>query len=200
MTGTTIAPLPPADLGQRNLALEIFSTGTELHRFHAARFGPTFFDKSRDGRFNAPDASYGTLYVACHRRGAFAESLLRDVGTTSLSENMVMTKAYVSFQLLRQLRAVRVTGNGLHAIGATAAVNSVGSYDIPQAWSKALHDHPSQPDAILYRSRHDDDQLCLAVFERASGAVAVTGSERHLLRTGWFLELLEDYGVGLSPT
>ncbi|WP_161142364.1 hypothetical protein [Propylenella binzhouense] len=33
--------------------------GEHLHRFHAARREPIFFDTTTTGRFNAPDASYG---------------------------------------------------------------------------------------------------------------------------------------------
>lgn len=200
MSGPTSIPQPPADLPRRRLVLEVLPAGASLHRFHAAAYGPIFFDTGLGSRFNAPDGTYGTLYSACDRRGAFAETFLRSVGSTSLSESFIENKAYASFSLLRPLRAVRMRGHGLSPVGATASVCSQPPpYDIPQAWSKALYDHPEQPDAILYGSRHDDDQLCLAIFDRAQDAILPQESENNLLGALWFYELLDVYGVSLSP-
>ncbi|AJD44517.1 RES domain-containing protein (plasmid) [Rhizobium gallicum bv. gallicum R602sp] len=51
--------------------------GTDLHRFYTAAYDPIYFDRSDLGRFNAPDGSYGVLYVAQEIPGAFAETFLR---------------------------------------------------------------------------------------------------------------------------
>ncbi|MER9056945.1 RES domain-containing protein [Mesorhizobium sp. M0910] len=54
--------------------------GQEVHRFYTAKWEPIFFDRSTEGRFNAPDASYGVLYAARKTNGAFAETFLRTPG------------------------------------------------------------------------------------------------------------------------
>ena len=73
-------PLPPADLERRQPELVELPAGELLHRFYTAKWEPIFFDTSTDGRFNAPDASYGVLYVAQEPGGAFAETFLRTPG------------------------------------------------------------------------------------------------------------------------
>lgn len=201
MIATGTAPMPPADLPSRSLPLEVFSAGRLLHRIHTAGFGPIYFDKTTKGRFNAPDCSYGVLYVACNAWGAVAESLLRNVGETSVSESFVTSKAYARLRLTRDLRAVQLRGPGQHTLGVTSAVSSVFPYDVPQAWSKALYDHLDQPDAIVYRSRHNDDELCLAIFDRAMDALEISqGVESDLLASAWFLDALDANQIGFSPT
>lgn len=37
---------------------------------------------ARDGRFNSPDATFGVMYLAEAREGAFAETFLREPGRT----------------------------------------------------------------------------------------------------------------------
>ena len=71
-------------------------------------------------------------------------------------------------------------------------------YDIPQSWSKAIAEHPTRPDGIAYHARHDDNELCYAIFDRASGCI---GEERRTINLDqdWFWRLAEQYGIGLSP-
>ncbi|CAH2403582.1 hypothetical protein [Mesorhizobium escarrei] len=63
-------PLPPADLDRRLPELVKLLAGKEVHRFYTAKWEPIFFDRSTEGRFNAPDASYGVLYAAKETNGA----------------------------------------------------------------------------------------------------------------------------------
>jgi hypothetical protein len=79
-------PLPPADLSRRDPQLLTLAKGYIVHRFYTARYDPIFFDRSRDGRLNAPDGSYGVLYVARGTEGAFAETFLRRPGLTLIDE------------------------------------------------------------------------------------------------------------------
>jgi hypothetical protein len=74
------APLPPADLSRREPQFLTLAKGRIVHRFYTARHDPIFFDKSQEGRLNAPDGSYGVLYVARSAEGAFAETFLRRPG------------------------------------------------------------------------------------------------------------------------
>lgn len=193
------APLPPADLDRRALELVGLSAGTILERFHAASHDPIFFDRSRDGRLNAPDGSYGVLYAADSLRGAFAETFLRTPGRTLLPLDLVYTKARARLRLVRELRLVRLSGIGLARAGATAEVTH-GSlpYDIPQAWSKALRAHPIKPDGIFYTSRHDDEAGCFALFDHLPSCVAVAEKITDL-DADWFWELAALYGVGMAP-
>ncbi len=190
-------PRPPPDLDRREPVIEVIPAGAVLHRFHNRQYSPFHFDHSPNARFNAGNGDFGIMYAAVERRGAFAETFLRNVGSTAISRVFVASKACSALPLRRPLRVVRLRGYGLAPIGATASICSSPTYDAPQEWSRALHAHPWRVDAILYGSRHDDEQLCLAVFDRAKDAFAEPVIEHNLLDRKWFLDLMELYGVGL---
>lgn len=199
MTLLLSAPTPPLDLHRRKLVIEEMPAGTQIHRFHTAAHPATFFDTTQGSRFNSPDGSYGVMYAALDRRGAFAETFLRNVGSTAISETLVESKACAEFTLANRVRAVRLRGYGLAPIGATASVCSCPGppYTLPQAWSAALYNHPDKPEAIFYGSRHDDEALCLAIFDRARDSLDFQISVTNLLDKAWFYELMDAYGVGL---
>ncbi|WP_281015650.1 RES domain-containing protein [Mesorhizobium sp. M00.F.Ca.ET.216.01.1.1] len=71
-------------------------------------------------------------------------------------------------------------------------------YDVPQAWSIALARHPIAADGIAYHARHDDAELCYALFDRSADAVAESTREVDLDQD-WFWRIAERYGVGLAP-
>lgn len=48
-----------------------------------------------------------------------------------------------------------------------------GDYDASQRWSRAMWDDVEQPDGILYRSRHYDSALCVALYDRAKDGLAI---------------------------
>jgi hypothetical protein len=193
------APLPPADLARRAPGEVQVAPGETLHRFYSAAFEPIFYDTSQRGRLNAPDGRYGVLYAAREPEGAFAETFLRNPGRTQIPTDLLQAKAYVRLRVLRPLTLVKLAGNGLARVGATAEVVHGGlPYDAPQAWSSALFDHPSGYDGIAYNARHDDERLCYALFERGPPAAEELDREADLDQN-WFWELAEPYGVGLPP-
>jgi hypothetical protein len=171
-----------------------------VHRFHRRGLAPEFYDRGTSGRFNASDGSFGVLYAAWTVRGAFAEAFLREPGRTVLLPALVETRSYASFQALRPLQVVRFYGRWMAPLGATADVtSSAPDYDAPQAWSAALFVHPSNVDGIAYYARHDNSELCIAMFDRAHGALAEVTREPDLDQS-WFWELAERYGLGAVPS
>ncbi|MHA6732387.1 RES family NAD+ phosphorylase [Devosia sp. A369] len=173
--------------------------GETFHRFYTAKWDPVFFDSSLDGRFNAPDASYGVLYAAKEVEGAFAETFLRNPGRTLIDEMLLRRKAYVRLSNSRELTLIRLAGPGLARLGATAEVAHSGlPYTVPQAWSLALLQHPIGADGIAYHARHDDTALCYALFDRS--VTAVVELDRVVdLDQEWFWTIADRYGVGLAP-
>ncbi len=193
------APLPPPDLALRDPVLVPLEAGEIVHRFFTAGFDPIYFDRSRDGRLNAPDGSYGVLYTAKEVRGAFAETFLRVPGRTLIPSDLLARKAYVQFRIVRPLVLIKLGGPGLARLGATAEVVHGGlPYDVPQAWSTALRNHPISANGIAYYARHDDEALCYALYDHGSTPVAAERRETEL-DADWFWELAEPYGVGLAP-
>lgn len=191
--------LPPPDIATRAPLLKTVRAGTSLHRFYTAAYEPIFYDRSLSGRFNAPDGSYGVLYAARSRAGAFAETFLREPGRTQIAADFLARKAYVRLKALANLALIDFTGPGLAILGATAEVPH-GSlpYDSPQAWSKALHDHPAGADGIAFHARHDDRELSYALFGRAEAKIGES-IRRKNLDTDWFWRLTERYRVGFLP-
>lgn len=191
-------PLPPADIDARQPLVQSVAAGTLLHRFHNAAYGPIFYDRADAGRLNAPHGSYGVLYAAQSVEGAFAEVFLRTPGQTSIGLDFLQTRAYVRLKAIRELKLVQLHGPGLSRLGATAEITHSGlPYTTAQEWSKALHSHPGNFDGIVYRSRHDDGEICAAIFDRASAAV--TEESRVLnLDVDWFWRLMEKYNLGVA--
>ncbi|TFF21868.1 RES domain-containing protein [Jiella endophytica] len=193
-------PLPPFDLTNRDPLVVGLAAGTIVYRFHTADRGPIFFDPSRLGRLNAPDGSYGVLYAAATRAGAFAETFLRNPGHTLLSSDFISRKALVEIRLTRDLRLFQLHGPGLARVGATAEITHGGlPYDAPQAWSAAIRSHPARFDGIAYTARHDDAEICYGLFDRAGNAIEAIGQTVDLRSADWFFDLLDRYGVGIAP-
>lgn len=161
--------MPPADLNARDLSLEEIPDGDTLFRMHRIALGAKFFGRTAAWRFDSPGRAFGTLYAARTAEIAFAETLLRGQRPI-VAESELHSRSFCEFKLLRAVRLAKLHGPSLIAIGATAAVTS-GGYDVSQAWAQALHDHPDQPDGILYRSARDNDRFALALFERAATAL-----------------------------
>jgi hypothetical protein len=192
-------PLPPADLHRRRPDLIELPAGEKLHRFYTARWEPIFFDTSTTGRFNAPDGSYGVLYAAKEPAGAFAETFLRTPGRTLIDLDLLQRKAYVRLTASKKLTFIRLAGPGLARLGATAEITHSGlPYDVAQAWSAALFGHPVAADGIAYHARHDDSELCYALFDRSADSIVEDAREADLDQD-WFWRIADHYRVGLAP-
>lgn len=63
------------------------------------------------------------------------------------------------------LKLVDLTGEGLTWLEADGRLLT-GSYEIAQQWTLFLFTHPSLPDGIYYRSRHDPSRFAVAVYSR----------------------------------
>ncbi len=61
--------------------------------------------------------------------------------------------------------------HGLVRLGADARLTT-GACEVSQSWSHAFWDHPSAPDGLLYRSRHDPSRMSAAIYDRAADAIA----------------------------
>jgi hypothetical protein len=71
---------------------------------------PIFFDRSQEGRLNAPDGSYGVLYIARGAEGAFAETFLRRPGLTLIDDGLLHRKAYVRLKVTSRLKLIKFAG------------------------------------------------------------------------------------------
>jgi len=195
-------PAPPADLHTRRLPLQKLPPDTPLWRVHDDRRDPIWFGPAPGagphGRFDAGAAEFRVCYVALSPAAAFAETFLRNPGRRMLDRTFLGSRALTALTNRRPLSLVRLHGPGLAHVGATAEVTHGPAYELAREWSLALWAHPAQPDGILYNSRHDDDELCAALFDRASEAIGHVRSER-LLSSLLLRGLLTRYRVRFDP-
>ena len=165
-------------------------------RLHRAQHGPTYFGTTGDNKFDAPDNSFGTRYVARQISGSFVEVFWRQqerrVSSARLNQYRV-----AEFRASRGLKLVDLAGKGLVRMGLDARL-ATGSYRVAHHWAKAFYDHPDGADGILYLSRHDPKQQLAALFDRTEPLLAVQqrGSLREYLRED-FYALLDRYDIAL---
>lgn len=167
--GTGEAPYPPADLHQRDLPLNRIPAGDPLFRVHCSNLAPVFYGpgpgKPPSYRFDCLSGRFGVLYIAPGPDAAMIETLLRNPQRLTVSYSDIRIRSLSILQATRDLHLVEAMGAHLSRLGTTGAM-STGPYDPCGAWSDALFDHPDRPDGILYASRHNPDEACIALFER----------------------------------
>jgi hypothetical protein len=89
-----------------------------------------------------------------------------------------------------------VTGPGLTTIGADERL-CAGNYDVSQRWARAIYEHPSRPDGIYYRARHDPSQRSAAVFDRAARVITIEPDGSLLLDATLLSQLLRRYQINV---
>jgi hypothetical protein len=175
------------------------AAGTALVRIHwpgkALFFGPATERRPR-GRFDCADGSFGTCYLGEHTRGAFVETFLREGRVKLVGEAELRAREWSSLEVVAPLRLVTCHGPALTDLRTTSAISS-GAYSRSRAWAAALHCHPDSPDGLRYRSRHDDDELCVALFTRAAAKLRVTATHSLLDPATGVIDAINAYEVAV---
>ena len=189
-------PPPPSDLFQRELPLLTLAAETILYRVHQAKYAPIYFSNSGEGRFDTPE---GIIYLGIDECVAFRETIGRFSQYRLISSKELEKRRMTEVKSDRVLSLVDLTGKGLTLLDADARLLT-GSYAIAQQWSKAIQNHPNNPDGIYYRSRHDPSRFCLALYQlQTSSILRVTNtydfmSDEYLDRLA---KILDEYQYGL---
>ena len=189
------------------LALPIHTVpaATPLVRMHTYGKEPLYFPHRRNAhgrpepamRFDDPLSDYGVCYFGFGDGGAFVETILRDQYLQDLTRADLEVRALADGRAVRPLRLARMSGKGLQRIHTHAGVVHLDDYRITQAWSRAVFTHPDRPDGIMYRSRFDDDEICVALFEPACDAVSMAAGPCILTLPSRLKALLEAYEITL---
>lgn len=194
-----LAPLPPSDLHARPLPITSVSQGAVLVRIHwpgrALFFGPVPRARPRN-RFDSRNHAFGTCYFAEYTRGAFVETFLREGRVKLVPEAELRQREWSSIEVILPLRLVTCYGPALTSLHTTSAISS-GAYSRSRAWSAALYEHPEAPDGLQYRSRHDDDELCIALFDRAASKLSLTDTLPLLDDATGVIEAINAYKVSV---
>ena len=145
-----------------------------------------------------PGGSFGLLYKAQSLEGAFAETVLRNPQRRLIDPVEITSRAVSVLGAPRAIRLAEMRGRGLQALGTDNAV-STGPYGPCGVWADALFGHQDQPDGIAYASRHDPDQVCVALFSRPDMALEVLSGPTPLADMGADVaDLLRGYDKGLG--
>jgi hypothetical protein len=149
-------------------------------------------------RFDDPDSRFRMCYLAAAVEICFAETFLRNPPVRILSLADLAGRSIATIEVRRELRLVPVHGPALARLGVTAELASGAGYAASQFCSRSLWQHSDKPDGILYRSRHDDSALCVAVYNRAKANLAVIRDASLTKDAPQLARLLKRYGVGLT--
>jgi hypothetical protein len=158
---------------QRGVHLETLPAGTTLRRVHRSNRGCLWFGPAPGNepecRWDAPGGEFRTLYAGLNMTAAFAESVLHRPAGQVISRGALLVRSWSEIRVNRDLQLAHFQGPGLLKHGLTAAEVS-GDYDVTQALSLEVYEAHAGSDGILYRSTHNNDHSCVALFHRVSEA------------------------------
>jgi RES domain len=170
--------------------------GAALHRVHGeARAARWYGRRDATSRWDDPDGDFGVLYLGRSAIGALAETLLRTPTDRDVLWSRAQRKRQAVFRLLEPLRLVKLHGEGLAWFGVTAAEIAESDYTVPQSIARRVHD-VFPVDGIQYRSRFDNDELCVALFERADAKLELVSNDNPIDKA-WASQILARRGYRL---
>jgi RES domain len=198
---------PPADFARANLDLTTIAAGERFGRIYFDRHAdPLGFGKTpsrfSDPRRRIPKTRFGVLYLGESLKVCFLEAVLRDkrngaVGDYPLDEAELRTRRFAAVEVLAPLAMVDLRGDGGVRMGVPSDVTRASSQRLARAWSAAFHEHPAQPDGILYPSRLNG-QTNLAVYDRALPKLRVAHTAA-LMDAPELPDVFDDLLVALVP-
>jgi hypothetical protein len=148
------------------LPMKTIKSNKALFRSASNRFDPVFFDKTPTrSRFNDPEGRYGVLYVAEALEGAYIETVQNHIPARVIPRTDLEGRVMARLRFPRPLRVVDLTGAGLARLGLDNRVSTMGHAEA-RLLSRQFFDHEQKPDGVRYRSKHDPEQISLAIFDR----------------------------------
>jgi hypothetical protein len=192
---------PGIDLPKR-LPLSRVRIGTRWMRVHARSRNALWFGPAPDSlpvhRFDDPLGRFRVCYLGTTVDVSFAETFLRNPPVRILGLDDLAARSVATVEVRRDLRLVPLHGPSLARLGTTMEVASISDYALSQAWSRALWEHTDTPDGVVYRSRHDDSALCVAVYDRAKISLATVADDSLIADARLLARLLKRYKLGLT--
>jgi hypothetical protein len=191
-------PGPPPDLARRELPLQ--RVDGSVFRIHRTTFNCLYFGKKQSERFDDPLGQYGVLYAALQPEAAFAEVFLRHLSLMLIPESSIHERSISELHVVG-IRCVDLSGAGLRRVSCDNRIATEKPYPTVWQWSRALFTHPQEPDGLIYRSRHNPQFKCLALFDRCETRVTLKGSEPLMSgsRRAWTVKQIARYDMSLEP-
>jgi len=142
------------------------------------------------------------MYAAAALEGAFAETILhgRPAGQI-VSRAYVEQRAWTAIKVLRPLKLMKLHGEGLFWHGVDARVSAADTYDESRRVALVGFREAPDLDGVTYRSRHDNGELCHALFDRVLTNHLKTGMRQLFSEHAAELKhLMARYGAVLDTT
>lgn len=176
-------PTAPSPSFPKGIKTEILEQGSPLFRIHHRDNKPIWFGPKPGVppayRFDAPRGQYRVLYAAAALDGAFVETILH--GRTKdriIARDYVQLRAWTLLTTQRPLRLVKLYNEGLFWHGTDASISAADNYAEPRRIALAAFEEGADLDGLVYRARHDNGELCFALFDRVQMAdLAPSGPE-----------------------
>lgn len=179
------------------------AAGTIWWRIHWQEHPPVLFGLGPGGsprhRFDAPGGEYRIAYLATTREGSFAGVFLRDPDVEYIAMRQVRSRRVTQLRVRRPVTVVVLHGPGLMRAGLTAAVTTGDDYPRSREAAHGFWVRPERFDGLIYRARHDDGELSVALFDRASDAVEVVASADLDDDHRWLASMAQRYGIDFAP-
>ncbi|MER9344505.1 RES family NAD+ phosphorylase [Mesorhizobium sp. M0601] len=196
---------PPPDFARANLEIETIRAGRTFGRIYWSTFpDPLGYGKS-PSRFSDPrrrvDANrFGVLYLGDSLKVCFLETVLRDrregiLDNLPIEEVELTRRRYAQITTNADLRLVDLRADNAVRMGVPTDVVRAQRQNLARRWSLAFHEHPSQPDGIIYPSRLNE-ATNLASYDRAVPKLQARRVVT-LLGARGLAQVLEDFRVGL---
>jgi len=178
MSSETKRPLhlPPVDFASRDIPV-VRSRPTRWSRLHLRTHPPISYSPLAENRFAAPHL--GTLYLGRDARTCLLEKYGDEI-YGARNSGLTPTLPAADWRA-RRLTALAVPALKICDLTASATLAACGvdlgslnchELRYPQAWAKALMEHPAAFDAILYASRFTQVP-CVAIYNRRSLKVKI---------------------------
>lgn len=164
-----IVHYPPPNFTDLKLPI-IRSKGPWL-RIHKKKYtDPIHFglakNKTIPDRFDDPKSEFGVLYMGYDEYACFIEVFSDFIEERILPKSELKIRNIVNIKSNLSLRLVKLYGSSLAKIGADSSVTSGKDRELSMAWSRAIFEHPQNPDGIIYKLCHDNIKRGVALFEK----------------------------------
>jgi hypothetical protein len=167
------AALPPADLATRDLTDCLVPVSGEFFRISHENAPLVDWSASDGARFSGPTLPCKVLYLAATKETCFWERFgedLRDqpVDKRAISAKLLAERVWKRVGIAPEAPAQCLDlrdAETLRRLGADGAT-FLAPYVVTQTWASALMAHPAGVEGLVYSSRLNTPEQCLALFDR----------------------------------
>ncbi|MER9278389.1 RES family NAD+ phosphorylase [Mesorhizobium sp. C280B] len=196
---------PPPDFEHAKLEIETLPPGQTFGRIYWSTYPDPLGCGKSPSRFSDPRRRvaanrFCVLYLGDSLKVCFLETVLRDrreglVDDLPIEEVELTQRRYAEITTTADLRLVDLRGDNAVRMGVPTDVVRAQRQNLARRWSLAFHQHPSEPDGVIYPSRLNE-ATNLAIYDRA---ILKLTPKRVLTLLGaqGLAQVLEDFRIGL---